>query len=80
MKAVVDRIEGDTAVLLIGEEETRLDIPLRLLPEGTREGSHLTIAFELDKDSEEKKDRKSHPCWTSCPERKGKERDTRSSL
>ncbi|NLU36607.1 MAG: DUF3006 domain-containing protein [Clostridiales bacterium] len=55
MKAVVDRIEGDTAVLLIGEEETRLDIPLRLLPEGTREGSHLTIAFELDKDSEEKK-------------------------
>ena len=55
MKAVVDRIENQIAVVLVGKDEIQLDVPLRLLPEGTREGSHLTIAFELDKDSEEKK-------------------------
>ncbi len=37
MKAVVDRIEGAAAVLLLGEDEIKLDIPLKLLPQGTRE-------------------------------------------
>lgn len=48
MKAVVDRIENDIAVLLIGDEEYKADIPLKLLPEGTHEGSWLTVTFELD--------------------------------
>ena len=48
MKAVVDRIENQIAVVLFGHEEIKVDIPLVLLPEGTREGSHLSVAFELD--------------------------------
>lgn len=48
MKAVVDRIENDIAVLLIGDNEYKADIPLELLPEGTHEGSWLTVSFELD--------------------------------
>lgn len=48
MRAVVDRIEGDLAVLLVGDEETQVVIPLRLLPEGTRESSILRLSFELD--------------------------------
>ena len=55
MKAVVDRIENQIAVVLFGDEEIKPDIPLALLPEGTREGSHLSINFELDKASEASK-------------------------
>ncbi len=39
--AVLDRLDGDTAVLLVGE--TPLPIPARLLPPGTKEGAHLTL-------------------------------------
>jgi len=52
MKAVVDRIENQIAVVLVGKDEIQLDVPLRLLPEGIREGSHLSISFELDPASE----------------------------
>ncbi|HHT65859.1 MAG: DUF3006 domain-containing protein [Caldicoprobacterales bacterium] len=55
MKAVVDRIENQIAVVLIGEEEIKVDIPLVLLPEGTRESSHLNISFELDEAGEASK-------------------------
>ncbi|HHU49956.1 MAG: DUF3006 domain-containing protein [Caldicoprobacterales bacterium] len=52
MKAVVDRIEGQIAIVLFGDDEIKADIPLVLLPEGTKEGSHLNITFELDPASE----------------------------
>lgn len=48
MKAVVDRIESGIAVLLVGEAEEQVNIPLHLLPSGTHEGSWLTISFEPD--------------------------------
>jgi hypothetical protein len=48
LKAVVDRIENHIAVVLFGDEETAVDIPLALLPEGTKEGSFLKVTFELD--------------------------------
>ncbi len=47
-KAVVDRIEGATAVVLVGEAETPVDIPVMLLPDGVQEGSHLRAAWQLD--------------------------------
>jgi hypothetical protein len=52
-RAVVDRIEdGGTAVLLVGEdEETKLEVPASLLPEGAESGSHLVINVTLDEDS-----------------------------
>ncbi len=51
MKAVVDRFESQIAVVLFGEEEIKVDFPVALLAEGTREGSHLNITFELDEAS-----------------------------
>ncbi len=32
MKAVIDRIVEDYAVLLVGDEEIKVDIPKKLLP------------------------------------------------
>lgn len=40
---IVDRIEGDTAVLEIGN--TRVDVPLAELPPGVKEGD--TLAFTI---------------------------------
>ena len=48
MKAVIDRVEGKLAVLLIGDESTKLNIPLSLLPAGCKEGDVLNISFERD--------------------------------
>jgi hypothetical protein len=48
MKAVIDRVEGKIAVLLLGDEGTKLNIPLSQLPEGCREGDILTISFARD--------------------------------
>jgi hypothetical protein len=39
--AVIDRFEGDMAVLLLGEIREHLDVPRSLLPSGAREGSWL---------------------------------------
>lgn len=52
-RAVVDRVEdGGTAVLLVGEdEETKLEVPASLLPEGAESGSHLVINVALDEGS-----------------------------
>lgn len=47
-KAVIDRFEGDYAVVLVGDEEVKLDVPRALLPQGGREGSWLKMSFELD--------------------------------
>jgi len=49
-RAVVDRIENSgTAVLYVGDdEETKVEVPVSLLPEGAEAGSHLVIAVSLD--------------------------------
>ncbi|HPQ11611.1 MAG TPA: DUF3006 domain-containing protein [Bacillota bacterium] len=54
MKAVIDRFEGDFAVVLFGDEEIKLNIPRKLLPKGSREGSWLKVTFELDPEGEKK--------------------------
>ncbi len=49
MKAVVDRIEGDIAVLLMGDRgELKLNIPISLLPQGCKESDVLNITIERD--------------------------------
>jgi hypothetical protein len=49
MKAVIDRIEGELAVLLMGEEgKIRVNFPISLLPEGSKESDVLSIALERD--------------------------------
>jgi hypothetical protein len=51
-RAVVDRIEdGGTAVLLVGEDEHKVELPASLLPEGADAGSHLSVNIALDEAS-----------------------------
>lgn len=54
LKAVIDRFEGDHAVVLFGDEEIKVDIPRKLLPKGAREGSWLKASFEMDPDGEKR--------------------------
>ena len=53
-EAVVDRIEGDLAVV---ETEWRemVNIPLQHLPKGTREGNVIDITFRLNPEKEKKR-------------------------
>lgn len=48
-RVIIDRIEGDLAVLVLYEDDkVRFNFPLRLLPEGAREGDHLVMTFVED--------------------------------
>ena len=46
MKAVIDRFEGAFAVLVVGEDEQRLNVPRKLLPEQSKEGSWLQVEIQ----------------------------------
>jgi hypothetical protein len=48
LRAVVDRIEGKMAVLLLGDEEHRIILPASYLPEEATEGAVLKLVFEVD--------------------------------
>ena len=54
LKAVIDRFEEGYAVILFGEDEIKVNMPIELLPEGAKEGSWLNISFELDLEGEMK--------------------------
>jgi Protein of unknown function (DUF3006) len=46
-KVVIDRIEGDLAVIVIYDDDrVKFNLPVRYLPEGLREGDHLLMSFE----------------------------------
>ena len=52
MKAVIDRIDGTLAVLVVPDaQELRLNVPLALMHEGCNEGDFLTFTLERDKES-----------------------------
>jgi len=48
MKATIDRFEGELAVLLMGDERVKVNMPHSLLPEGCKEGDILNISIERD--------------------------------
>ena len=48
-KAVVDRIEGENAILLVGDEQDRLVVPMITLPKGTEAGSWLQVDVADDR-------------------------------
>lgn len=49
LQAVVDRIvDGERAVLLVGDDEGELVVPVGWLPEGASEGAVLTLGLALD--------------------------------
>ncbi len=58
MKAVIDRFEGDYAVVLFDDEEIKIDIPKKFLPEESIEGSWLKVSFELDQEGTQKQKEK----------------------
>lgn len=49
MKAVVDRFEGELAVLLVGEDEIEFVVPRSELPTGTDPGTWLRIELAIDR-------------------------------
>jgi hypothetical protein len=53
--AVIDRIEdNELAVLLVGDDEqTQIDLPVSLLPDGASDGDHLRITITLDEHARE---------------------------
>ena len=51
IRAVIDRFEGQWAVLLAGNEETPIRWPKTMLPNSGREGDILTIALSVDHDA-----------------------------
>jgi Protein of unknown function (DUF3006) len=58
-KVVIDRIEGDLAVLALYEDDrVKFNLPLHYLPEGVREGDHLQMCFAQDEDSRESERKK----------------------
>jgi len=59
LKAVIDRIEGKLAVLLVGEDGSiKVNMPLILLPDGCKEGDVLDITImKAEKATVEAKDR-----------------------
>ena len=42
-KAVIDRFEGDFAILFVKENNQRLDVPRKSLPSNATEGSWLEV-------------------------------------
>lgn len=58
MNAVIDRFEGDYAVILLGEEVHEIVVSIKHLPKGAKEGSWLKITFELDPEGTQKQKEK----------------------
>jgi hypothetical protein len=49
LRAVVDRFEGELAVVLVGPEEAELVMARQHLPVGATEGAILRLRFEWDR-------------------------------
>jgi hypothetical protein len=58
MKAFIDHFKGEYAIIHIEDDHAELEIPRRLLPKGSREGSWLTISFQLDPEGTKKQEEK----------------------
>ncbi len=45
-KAVIDRFENGSAVLIVGEDERRVNVLRKALPKGVKEGQWLQVQME----------------------------------
>ncbi len=45
-QAIVDRIEGSYAVLLVGSKKRSVYFPLQLMPKGAQKGTVLLVEFD----------------------------------
>ena len=53
IQAMIDRFEGDLAVLLVGEEGTAVNVPRSDLPGDVRQGDVLRLEVVVDRESTE---------------------------
>jgi hypothetical protein len=54
IKLVIDRIEGDLAVLVLSDnDQIRFNLPVTLLPKAISEGDHLQMTLSKDEQSTE---------------------------
>lgn len=51
VKAVLDRFEGDKAILLLGDDEIAVNWPRELLPAGACEGHILWLTGTVDEEA-----------------------------
>lgn len=49
IKAYIDRIESDIAVIYLGDDEScKIDVPIKFLPENIKEDTKIKISFNVD--------------------------------
>ena len=53
ISAYIDRIEGDLAVLLLGDDMKKVNCPVSCLPEQVGEGDYLKLELSYDKEATE---------------------------
>lgn len=52
IKGFVDRIEGTTAVVLLGDDESvKVNLPVSWLPNGIKEGTVIKFGVSVDEDA-----------------------------
>jgi hypothetical protein len=79
-KAVIDRFEGQYAILLVGQEQRKMDVPRAKLPKGAREGSWVKVDLDggqvrsIDLDPEETERAKTRIAEKLARLRKGEHR------
>jgi len=58
-RVVIDRIEGDLAVLaLYDDDRVKFNLPIGYLPSGAREGDHLKMSFDEDQENRDNEQRR----------------------
>lgn len=50
MKAVIDRIVENLAVIIFEEQKKEINVPVELLPKNIKEGTWLNVNFTIDDD------------------------------
>lgn len=48
LSAVIDRFEENKAVLLVGDEEIKINFPRALLDKNLKEGDYITLDIKYD--------------------------------
>jgi len=51
IQVVIDRFEGNKAVLLVGDDEAQVVWPRRILPEEVKEGDILCVDMQIDSEA-----------------------------
>ena len=71
LKVVVDRLEEEIAVIVLFDDDSvKFNLPVKYLPDGTRDGDHLQITFAVDRQSRQAQKQKIDDLLKSLTEKK----------